>query len=1213
MATKAVYKLDDGDPFPTNCFPARNLLRPRYEEGVGHWQVARRTAEQTKIKLLFGTRSTQIKWQEEEVLRGNLQHLNEKTLDRTQLMQLHHVKSPTDLCSVDVSNRNFSSAKEEDFEQFTSVAYINATENLLTLDVFRTFPELRELELSLNGLRNLKVNAGDFPHLEVLDLSYNNLSPEDVQALGVLSHLKVLHLTANGLSALPLDLAVPESEESPRFPALEVLLLDDNHLSHPNVFVSLANLQNLKQLNLDRNGIREVPYLQQVEKARFSIHPLSAKSGIKEGLRSRKKAGKQLHQDQPSKRNKTPDYIILQNSKDPERTEVIFPSWTPESPTQEPSPSPPPSPQPDPKTSCVDEDAEFTLPLPELRFLSLADNEVEHEEDLLAVALFPSLAELTFHGNPFTTSRSGEPPLLTSFLQNKLGIKLVRKKISKLEKPRIFIPIKANRKVKSQLPKVKKRPLMIDAPLETTFWQLWTGADLDPQRSQPGMPPPLPSIKSIGSEPNRPILLMLNPEDRSAPYSLSSSFSADDFSGFHSLTEQLQFGTALDEVSSLDNLLFSNVSTARPQSPLPHSSVEEQHQRELEARIHRFLKEQNLRDFPGPPTPIRRTPPALARPDQSPEIVPPVTSEAEHLPPVPLLQISLPEETLSELVPPMETSTVEEEVPKSSSVSGKENLSEDIPPEDNQLESIPPASSSPLGLDQLESFSPSGSLAGDLPEAPSPDASHLGDHLAEVSPSQSSALSGQDLLDFPEPVPPSDSLIGEEDIMGSLPSSVEHDLPEEQTKPKQESGAEMSLASGSEGEDLQPREMPRLQKISPKSLSPSRSSSRELYELFAQAHLAAIPSGNDDEFSSEMCSPGEESPAEGKSGSFFMTQLDEVPTIEKKSPKERKKRKSLKVPEKYRGYEELLGGDPGPDFVEPLGIQHNVQALEKVLRYPLVYRDGKARLDSFQKPYVPTEKTKLRSVPQKPQKPRAEQLEEILLEMRKPKNIVHVPLVCILEHRKENWLEYRKALELLKEFREDYQAAVATCNKKKAKPVSKKSVVAAETDQGQALRSLLEVKGSSRPQAPEPPPKDEELTPKDEELTPKDEEPTPKAEDPTPKAEDPTPKEEEPTPKEEEPTPIDEDPTLKEEDPTPKDEDPTPKDEEPTPKDGEPTPKDGEPTPKDEEPTPKDEEPTPKDGEPTPKDGEPTPKDEEPTPKDEEPTVDTEEPPVLEN
>ncbi|KAL8191331.1 UNVERIFIED_CONTAM: hypothetical protein K2H54_072236 [Gekko kuhli] len=308
MAATGVYKLDDGNHHPTNCFPARSLLQPQYKEGAGHWEVARHAAEHTKFRCLLGSKSTRVKWPQ--------RHQDEKTLTGTLLMTLHNVKSPSHLCSADISNQNFVSAKEEDFEQFDSVAYMNATENLLTLEAFRKFPALRELELSLNGLRNLKVNAEDFPHLEILDLSYNNLSPEDIRALGVLPHLKALHLTANGLSSLPLDLAVPDSKGCPRFPALEVLLLDDNHLSHPNVFVSLANLRSLKQLNLDRNGLREVPYLHHVENSRFSIHPLSANSGIREGLRTRRSAEIQRKREALSGLRELSDYVVLQSSLD---------------------------------------------------------------------------------------------------------------------------------------------------------------------------------------------------------------------------------------------------------------------------------------------------------------------------------------------------------------------------------------------------------------------------------------------------------------------------------------------------------------------------------------------------------------------------------------------------------------------------------------------------------------------------------------------------------------------------------------------------------------------------------------------------------------------------------------------------------------------------------------------------------------------------------
>ncbi|XP_042314780.1 X-ray radiation resistance-associated protein 1 isoform X2 [Sceloporus undulatus] len=1011
MATKGIYKLDDGNCYPTNCFPARNLLRPRYDEGVGHWQVARQTAEQTKIELLLGKRPTRITWEGAVVPTGDLRHLDEKTLDGAQLIAIHHVKSPSDLCAVDVSGRNFSSAKEEDFEQFTSVAYISATENLLTLDVFRKFPQVRELELSLNGLRSLKVNAGDFPHLEILDLSYNNLSPEDVQVLGVLSHLKVLHLTANGLNSLPLDLAVSESEGCQRFPALEVLLLDDNYLSHPNVFVSLANLQKLKQLNLDRNGIKEVPYLHHVGNSCFSIHPLSAKSGIREGLRSRRNAGKRFRQDGPLKRSEMPEYIVLQNSKDPDRTEVVFPFWTPEPSIQEPSPSP----YPDPKVSSVNDDPEFTLPLSELRFLSLANNQIEHEEDLLAVALFPSLTELTFYGNPFTTSRSGDPPLLTSFLQNKLGIKLVRKKIPKLEKPRLFIPVKANRKVKSQLPKVRKRSPKIDSLLETTFWQLWTGADLDPHKLSLGLSQPLPSIKSLEYDPNRPILLTLAPEERSAPYSLTSSFTDDDLSALQSSANQIQSGSISGPLSSLDNMLF-------PPSSEAQSSPEQGQPRPLS--LHGSLLEKgDLGDLPpgedqpesGPSIEkdvSESTPPTLARQDQMEPILPPplppqeqdlsetvptsllcmaedalsatpspLTCEEEQLPMVPPPNSPLPAESLSKptplMEPPAEEQGMSESPPPVASLSVEEDLPKAFPPsgppmlEDDQLESILPAISSLKQLDWLECVSPSGSLTGDLSGTLLPGAAPVGDEQIEPYPSQSSLSPAEDLLEldslinllteepdlaklfpptgsaleekdqpesvplpssfleeqkFLEPVPPSGSLGGEENLVGSLLPAVEHDLSKEQDLSasqniNQEPEPQMSRISVPQAEDFQPSAPSQLQKISSDFLLASRSSSRELYRLFAEARLEAMPIGLSDEYPSDIFSIDEEFLKEEKADHFFMTQVDEESSSHlqlSEQPREGKTRKPWIVPEKYQGYEELLGGDPGPDFVEPV-------------------------------------------------------------------------------------------------------------------------------------------------------------------------------------------------------------------------------------------------------------------------------------------------------
>ena len=74
---------------------------------------------------------------------------------------------------------------------------------------YSMFPILRELEAPLNGIRGLNVKVGDFSTLEMLDLSYNNLSADDLLALGLLPNLTVLHLTGNSLRSVPPDMGRP--------------------------------------------------------------------------------------------------------------------------------------------------------------------------------------------------------------------------------------------------------------------------------------------------------------------------------------------------------------------------------------------------------------------------------------------------------------------------------------------------------------------------------------------------------------------------------------------------------------------------------------------------------------------------------------------------------------------------------------------------------------------------------------------------------------------------------------------------------------------------------------------------------------------------------------------------------------------------------------------------------------------------------------------
>ncbi|XP_071889040.1 X-ray radiation resistance-associated protein 1 isoform X2 [Anas platyrhynchos] len=709
LATTGLYKMGDGSNYATNCFPARNILHSS-KEGAGRWLLAPIATPRAWAEP--GTTRETAQQRRKPPRSAPVEENNEdNVLDEPFLMKHHCLKNPSDLCSVNISSQNLVSAKEDDFEKFDCVAFINAAENLLTLEPFRKFPGLRELELSLNGLRNLKITAGDFLHLEDLDLSYNNLSSEDIWTLGDLSQLKTLRLTANGLRTLPPDLAGSWHAAQLRFPALEVLVLDDNHLSDPSVFVSLSNLCSLRELNLDRNGISAVPYLRQAESRHFFLHPALDDGTFRaewyrslSSLRQQPQhQGTEVPEELEGKKRQL-EYFVSRNNGDPARREVLLNSGFQGCPVLGVSRDGGPPASKTLPAPPVRRDV--CAPFPELQRLSLAFNKIAAETALLPVAFFPRLKELTFHNNPLTTTRSdprfllqqlseginpdeplpptGQPPLLTRLLQQRLGIKLVRHRSLAAGRWHFSIPLKASRKVSSRLPKVKKQPL--EAPAETLK--------------------PLPAERGAGP-PNLPQML----------------------------------------------------------------------------------------------PPLGPTPTALSREGGSSKLG--VLGHREH-------------------------------------------------------SSRPPSSA----LEDVEAF-----------------------FMTQV-----------------------------EDVSGPRPRPVAED---------------------------------RLEKRSEQ---------------------------------------GEE----------------ETPWA---------------VPERYKGYEELLGGDTDPEFIEPVGIQKNVQALYYILNHPLVYRDAKPRLDSLQKPYVPRKKHG-RMLGPPARKTKAEVLEGILMAMRNTSTVTSIPLASALQKRKSSPRTYREALRLVEELQE---------------------------------------------------------------------------------------------------------------------------------------------------------------------------------------------------
>nr|XP_055176658.1 X-ray radiation resistance-associated protein 1 isoform X3 [Nyctereutes procyonoides] len=465
MTSSGIYKLDNGKPYLNNCFPAKNLLRTP-EEGRGHWLVARKCNLKKKPKsvLQAPADSQEIQKKVSFEVRGkkgsqqeNQEDIPGHVLDRAFLLKHHCVRKPSDLCTVNVSGLKFSKAKEKDFKHFHSVIYINASENLLPLEAFHTFPTLKELELAFNGIKTVYVKYGDFKFLEFLDLSFNSLTAEAICDLGILPHLRVLLLTGNGLTSLPPNLAVTEQEASVtsltrrryilRFPALETLMLDDNKLSSPNCFASLAGLRRLKKLSLDQNRIFRIPYLQQFQLRDGSGDWVGGRGNPHKEPQSMRQPKSCIFEAS----DEQPDYTVLPMKKDVDRTEVVFSSY-PGFSTSEATKvcALPPIFEILPVKSLKIRNQTLAPPFPELRYLSLAYNKIAKEDAILPVALFPSLCELIFNNNPLVAHTRGIPPLLKSFLQERLGIHLIRRKIVKA-KHHILMPRKDSRKV-NELP-----------------------------------------------------------------------------------------------------------------------------------------------------------------------------------------------------------------------------------------------------------------------------------------------------------------------------------------------------------------------------------------------------------------------------------------------------------------------------------------------------------------------------------------------------------------------------------------------------------------------------------------------------------------------------------------------------------------------------------------------------------------------------------------
>ena len=78
---------------------------------------------------------------------------------------------------------------------------------MFVTESFKTFPNLKHLELQVNGISSVIFSHKDFIQLEKLDLSYNCLSHDALLTVGKLRNLCDLSLRGCSLRNLPADLA----------------------------------------------------------------------------------------------------------------------------------------------------------------------------------------------------------------------------------------------------------------------------------------------------------------------------------------------------------------------------------------------------------------------------------------------------------------------------------------------------------------------------------------------------------------------------------------------------------------------------------------------------------------------------------------------------------------------------------------------------------------------------------------------------------------------------------------------------------------------------------------------------------------------------------------------------------------------------------------------------------------------------------------------
>ncbi|XP_065830677.1 X-ray radiation resistance-associated protein 1-like [Oscarella lobularis] len=379
--TKTTMFNEFGQPYVSSAFPGRKLTHTLSGSG-GEWLQVYREEQIRRFEAIVCADPLPSSVSTGRYRRarraGSTPELStspapRSILDGFFLLRKCAVEDPSDLCSCNISACGLCDVNVADLKLFDNVARVNAADNRLPLGSLAAFPSLRELDLPMNDVRDVELALTSFPHLEVLDLSYNQLSSTALVKLGALPRLRELNLSGNELSSLPAEMSRmgQESGHVVPYPRLEKLILSNNKLLDMKTFAVLAGLQKLEELELDGNKIVTVPLLK-----------LLNRSTVQQLPEEKFEPGSE---DQCQQRN----------------------------------------------ASAA---AGLTLPFPSLKRLNLAKNKIADASDLLPVVGWPVLEVLVIHGNPLTGKTRGMPTLLKDALVER-GIDVIRTEPREAHRP----------------------------------------------------------------------------------------------------------------------------------------------------------------------------------------------------------------------------------------------------------------------------------------------------------------------------------------------------------------------------------------------------------------------------------------------------------------------------------------------------------------------------------------------------------------------------------------------------------------------------------------------------------------------------------------------------------------------------------------------------------------------------------------------------------